>query len=291
MPSGTRHNLWAEFVISYIEDMPLTITILRTFICLISIVAIAGCSRSDLKNDDGYKRKADTGLAGDTMDTSRKSVGLAEVRESLRRGDVHGGERILTEILLSEPENVEALELAGDIAASVRDPIKATSYFEEAVKLSEKLSEKPTEVLVDKLGAQWMMAGRPFKSIDTLRKAIAHYPDKSHFRQKIVGLMASVGLEREATTHARWLVQRKQGTVDLLIILSDLDRPQTIESTCEYALKTYPGDLRPAYALARKDVYAGPLGSSEGVSGKSCSAASRIFAGPSLLLAIGRRIG
>ncbi|MGB7327548.1 MAG: tetratricopeptide repeat protein, partial [Rubripirellula sp.] len=84
-----------------------------------------------------------------------------------------------------------------------------------------------------------------------------HYPDQAHFHEKIVGLLASVGMEREAAPHARWLVQRGHGTVDLLTILIDLDRPQTLKPTCDFALKMYPADLRPAYALARADVHAG----------------------------------
>jgi tetratricopeptide (TPR) repeat protein len=53
----------------------------------------------------------------------------------------------------------------------------------------------------------------------------------------------------------QWLVQRGHGGVNLLVILSDLNRPQTVEPTCEYALKHFPDDVRPQFSLASLDAY------------------------------------
>ena len=242
------------------------------FTCLVICCVIAGCNSSITNKESPSSQSGQESLSGNP---GRNSLGpngnqqgqatesvasnksaaskIDAAKRCLARGDLPNGERLVREILLADPKQVLALELAGDIAISKRDITTGITFYEQAIDVSEN----PQATLIDKLGAQWMMAGRPFKSLETLQLAISQYPNQAHFRQKIVGLMASVGMERESAPHARWLVQHNQGTVDLLTILSDLDRPQTIKSTCDYALKNHPEDLRPAYALVRADVHAG----------------------------------
>ncbi len=131
------------------------------------------------------------------------------------------------------------------------DNPQAIEFFQLAIAASES----PSKGLLDKLGREYMNAGRPLKSVETLKSAVKQYPNDPDLRQKLVGLQAALGLQREAAEHLQWLVQRGHGGVNLLVILSDLNRPQTVESTCEYALKHFPEDLRPQFSLASLDAY------------------------------------
>ncbi len=137
-------------------------------------------------------------------------------------------------------------ESAGDQAAAANNPSRAVACYQKAIELSDP----PTRELLDKLGQQWMNVGRPFESVEVLRRAIDLYPTDVDLRTKMVSAQSSLGLQREAAEHLQWLIQRGYGNLNLLIIAADLSRPQTIESTCQYALKHYPEDLRPQFSIA-----------------------------------------
>jgi tetratricopeptide (TPR) repeat protein len=178
---------------------------------------------------------------------------VAAARIALQRRDFARASLWIQRALVVNPGDVSALELAADVAVQGGDHRGALDFYQRAADASDA----PSRSLLDKLGQLYMTAGRPFQSVAVLQTAIASYPDDAGFRQRLVGLLAALGLEAESVEHMQWLVQRGHGDVNLLIILSDLSRPQTVESTCRYALEQEPGDLRPWYSLARLPAYHG----------------------------------
>jgi len=146
----------------------------------------------------------------------------------------------------SPPDTAESLEVLGDRAAAVNDFPRAVDFYRRA----SELADPPNKRLLDKQAQQWMNLGRPFETLAVLERAIIAFPDDVDLRTKMVGTQSSLGLQWEAKEHLQWLIQRGRGELNLLIIAADLSRPQTVDATCEYALKHFPGDLRPQYSIA-----------------------------------------
>ena len=178
---------------------------------------------------------------------------MVSIRRAFLRRQYDQAKRLIKKHLLVQPNDTEVLEIAGDLYAQIGDSSRATDFYARVVTLNEK----PELKLLDKLGQQWMTAGRPFESLEVLESAIAIYPEDASVRQRLVGLQVSLGLEQRAAEHLQWLVQRQHGDLSFLIILSDLTRPQTVEATCRYALDQKTADQRPHYSLARIPAYHG----------------------------------
>ena len=201
------------------------------------LLAASGCGRGASTGKQTSKAAPPQGTDG--------------AKELIQRGKFNQASQLIQDVLLAEPENAVALELAGDLAVIGEQPLRATEFFDLAVRATDQ----PSKHLLNKLGQQWMNAGRPFDSIRALEIAVDKYPHDPELRTKLVGLQSALGMQHESAQHLQWLVQRGLGGLEFLVILSDLNRPQTVESTCNFALKQYPQDLRPKYSLARLPAY------------------------------------
>ena len=219
-------------------------------LAILVLLAVVGCDGSAPdKNTRG-----DGEVGGATAALGRPSEdSVVSIRRAFLRRQYDQAKRLITKHLVAEPDDAEVLEIAGDLYAQIGDSLQATDFYDRVVKLTEK----PEWKLLDKLGQQWMTAGRPFESLEVLEGAIAIYPNDAGIRQRLVGLQVSLGLEQRAAEHLQWLVQRQHGDLSFLIILSDLTRPQTVEATCRYALDQKTEDQRPHYSLARIPAYHG----------------------------------
>ena len=215
---------------------------------MVVLTGLAGCNRSDSGSPgENAESTGEEGFSG-SLDDSAIAIKRAIVR---RRYDE--AEKQIANHLLQAPEDLVVLELAGDLQSKLGEAEKAVEFFTQAVVLQDQ----PDWRLLDKLGQQCMTAGRPFESLEVLEQAVTLYPEDGLLRQRLVGLQVSLGLEQQAYEHLKWLVQHQQGQLNLLIILSDLTRPQTVESTCRYALEKNKSDRRPHYSLARLPAYHG----------------------------------
>ncbi len=174
-------------------------------------------------------------------------------RVYLERNDILRAEKNIREALLTAPKDPLVLEIAGDITSHSAEAESATEFYQAAIEQSET----PSAGLFEKLGEQFMALGRPFEALQSLRENVAAHPSEAKGRELAVGMMTRLGLEREAAAHLKWLIQRGHGNASLLIIMSDLERPQTNVNVCERALQRYKDDLRPLYSLARIDAYRG----------------------------------
>ncbi len=214
----------------------------RWIIVLVGLVNINGCNKSTPDVES---------VTEPTVEMAADPVAAA--RELMNRRDFAGaGERIQA-LLIDQPTNPAVLELAADLSIQRGHTDRAIEFL----RLAIDSSDKPSSSTLDKLGQQFMNAGKPFDALDAAVLSVEHSPQDPVLRQKLVGLQASLGMQRDSADHLRWLVQRGSGNVNLLIILSDLNRPQTVEATCQYALKKNPDDLRPQYSLACLPAYHG----------------------------------
>ena len=207
---------------------------------LATVLLACGCTREDSVATAPAEKKA-----------AQSQDPAAAVRTLLRRGRTVAAAQQVGDALLRKPDDPELLAIAGDVAVAQGESPRAVELYELALASTVGPS---AEVLL-KLGQEYMNVGRPFESIRVLETAVKAYPEVVDYRMKLVGMQLQVGLEFDSQQHLQWLIQRGHGGLNLLIVLSDLSRPQTVESTCKYALKTYPDDIRPNYSLARLPAY------------------------------------
>ncbi len=188
----------------------------------------------------------------DDQSTAAQGSGenLDEARRLIATGDFDAARGVLERHLRAHPDDPVALEMAGDGAIQANDLATAIEYFEAAVKVANH----PAKELWFKWAGATITAERPFDTIAILRDAVEDYPDVLEIRQNLATFLARVGLQNEAAEHLQWLVQRKHGSQSILLILSDLTRPQTFDATCRSALLRNPDDLRPVFSLAQSDV-------------------------------------
>lgn len=210
---------------------------------LMLLAIVGGCGRSD--------GPAPTPTAPPAAAAKRSSLDTAKA--AFGRGNLRSAQAAIGEHLLVEPDDPIGLELAGDIAAAMNDSSMATELYRSAVTNSSPASVS----LYEKLARQWMNAGAPFAAADVLRESVGDHPENPKVRADLAGLVASLGMTRDAAEHLRWLLRRGQGGLNELIVLANLNIPQTDAQTCQYALKYKPNDLRPKFALAVVDAYEG----------------------------------
>lgn len=199
-----------------------------------------GCGEKRPPNDDGVP----------TSSTPREVADLDDVRRLLAIRDYAGAQRSLSNYLDTHPEKADGFQLAGELAERSGEFETAILLFQRARELSSESSWQ----LDLRLAGVYVADARPFDAVETLERTLKTHPNQKEVRQNLVSYLAQVGLQDQADQHMRWLVQRKHGSQSVLVILSDLTRPQTVKALCEQALKQHPEDLRPQYSLALFDV-------------------------------------
>ncbi len=228
-------------------------------ILLACLCAVPGCQQKPTQTPVADETDVETGDAGGTSSQSDTQSGTqsggdvasAAVRQALVRGDLAKAEALCRDALMVDPDNVAMLEMAADLALNSGRAAEAAELYDQTLQKSDQ----PSEALIQKAGSQWMALGQPYRTIKVLRKAVTVHPSNAHFRQILIGTLNSVGLEREAFEHLKWLVQHNQGSAPYLTVLADLNRPQTNVKLCQAALQQNLDDLRPAFGLARNDAY------------------------------------
>ncbi|WP_146520833.1 FG-GAP-like repeat-containing protein [Stieleria varia] len=155
--------------------------------------------------------------------------------------------------MILDPNDPDVLELAGDLAVHFGEADEAIEYYRSAVDLSKPASA----ALMDKYARLLMNTGRVYQAADQLRALVQAYPDNPRARADYAGLIASLGMSLTVSDHLRWLLRRGKGGMEELIMLADLNKPQTDEATCRFAIEKQPEDLRPLYALMIAPAYEG----------------------------------
>ncbi|MEM9588509.1 MAG: CRTAC1 family protein, partial [Planctomycetota bacterium] len=102
-----------------------------------------------------------------------------------------------------------------------------------------------------------LMDARPFQAWETLQQGVQAVPSEPPLRRKLAAVQAALGFQRLTKEHLVWLVQRRHGTLNELMVLSDLSRPQSDAKICQTALRKHPEDLRPEFGLVLDDAYEG----------------------------------
>ena len=171
---------------------------------------------------------------------------LEQANQLILNGQFDAARKVIEQHLDQHPEDIAALTMAGDGAMQSSNFLKASDHYEAAVA---KSNHPPQELWFKWVGAT-MAAEQPFETIAVLRGAVKQYPNAMQIRQNLASFLSRVGMQNEAAEHLIWLVQRQQGSLSVLLQLSDLTRPSTDEATCRAALLQHPEDLRPLHSLA-----------------------------------------
>ena len=217
--------------------------IARVLIASLSAVLIVGCTTE--KPPARLNRESATTESEISPPVNAGSL-AAKANELARSGDLSGATTLVKQALIQFPDDGAILELAGDLAAAKGLSKEAIDRYESALdtfsnRSSNGASSKPTSPsiqLMDKIGRQWMNLGEPYRAISQLQRMHQLDPNDTRTRRDLAGLLGSMGMERRAAEHLRFLIQHKQAGVNELVVISDLSRPQADESICNYALKS-----------------------------------------------------
>tara|TARA_R110002073_G_scaffold7245_6_gene41357 strand:- start:7580 stop:10582 length:3003 start_codon:yes stop_codon:yes gene_type:complete len=174
---------------------------------------------------------------------------IAIARRAIAAKDWVSAETELRSQLVETPDNVLALEMAGDVASARGKMHESARLYQAAVDKHPRASIE----LFDKLAQQWTVAGCLFESLAVLQHAIKQYPSHPQFHFDLAGLGTLIGMEQVSTEQLKWLAQHNQGNAEGLMALAAPRRIQPDESICKETLERCPDDLRNHYPLARLD--------------------------------------
>ncbi len=213
---------------------------------VMAVLSLSGC------HDDvaapAPPREATTPTTVDAVEPVAPDL-LESARRSLARKDLGKAEDDLRKQLLRDPQDEQAMELLGDVAAQRGDRNTSVEMYRESIALFDL----PPQRLFEKLSHESLAAGLPFDALDVLTESIERYPNQLQARYDLVGLSAAIGLPRIALPTLRWLAQHGKGDPESLILMADPDRAEPDAEMCSKLLARFPTERRPEYSLARLD--------------------------------------
>ncbi len=234
----------------------------RSLALTLCVAVIPGCHKPEATRDPSQAAQSQTGQSQSGQSQSGQSQAvppqpdvssLSVATAALARGDRIAAESAIAKHLLVQPADPVGLEVAGDIASASGNSSQAIDLYRSAIEHSPS----PSASMFEKLARQWMTVGSPYEAADVLAESVRKHPNDPKVRADLAGLVASLGMVRDAAEHLRWLLRRGRGGLNELIMLANLNIPQTDEAICNYALKRNPDDLRPRYPLALAAAYEG----------------------------------
>jgi tetratricopeptide (TPR) repeat protein len=214
-------------------------SVIRSLLVVLLFGGVVGCGPSGEKVNPPRSNR--------TQVDATKTNPLVIAQRAIARRDWPAAEAALQAQLVQDPDDVAALEMAGDVAAARGQIWESARLYQAAVDKNENVSIE----LFDKLAQQWTAAGSLFESLTVLQQAIEKYPSYPPFRFDLAGLGTLIGMERISVEQMQWLTQHKNGDAENLIGLAASGRILPDESICETALQRCPDDVRIQYPLAR----------------------------------------
>lgn len=129
---------------------------------------------------------------------------ILEAEEHYRRGRLTEAAKAYGDVLVSNPENIEALEWRGEIAVQLDDYEKAA----EVLGLARSLRGDSTFTEYTNLGLCYYELNRPAEAVETLWKAIDHDPDDlvshSNLGKALYDLYANGNAQEAVTIATAW---------------------------------------------------------------------------------------
>jgi len=209
---------------------------------LLSTMAIwTGCEESD--NSGNSHKKAGIGSGKDNTSLWQQAL-LA-----YRRQDFKTADEAVRGHLLIVPDDLQALELMGDIAVGLGENTRAMNTYQEVLEGAES----PSEPFLSKYAMQLMGSSRAFDCLRVLRLRADRYPNHPEAGQEMAGLAAMLGVAEQGVPSLRWLSQRGGADPETLQVLADPRRVEPDGELCQRLLGKNPNDLRPQYGLARAE--------------------------------------
>ena len=201
-----------------------------------------------------------SGCGGDRKGSSDKPVSVAATkpntpqadamslaRQAIAANELEAADSYLQKVLLEEPNNIAALEMASDVALGRGDAATALSLMDSIVSASNS----PKKATLNKAAEIASASGRPFESIRYLRTLCEIAPLDPQPKWDLIGLSSIIGMTQEALPQLQFLAQRGETDFESLQVLANPMRVQPDESACKNSLKRCPDDLRAHLGLAQ----------------------------------------
>jgi predicted O-linked N-acetylglucosamine transferase (SPINDLY family) len=170
---------------------------------------------------------------------------LELARQHIQSGNLQAAAPHLQALLRRQPDNAEALHLAGIVADRMGDGESAIAHITKAIALDPRQAP-----YYNNLGVAYGQRMRPDEAITSFRRALHLQPDHAQALNNLAGTLATIGEFDEAESTYRRLIAAYPASADLYINLAN-----TLQSQCR--LDDADHAYRQALAIAPLDLRAG----------------------------------
>ncbi|WP_233214528.1 FG-GAP-like repeat-containing protein [Rhodopirellula bahusiensis] len=230
--------------------------------CLLScfVMAILGCSHessSDLAtNDTTIQPDTSTKQTLSQNDRSKKTTATLTLEDDLDQAAnliaakrLAEAQSLLKRCFVTDPENLRALELSGDLLWVGNQPDEAIAMYRSMLDLP---SDAPRPLYSKTIDA-CLQNGRPFTAVEILKQAIDAYPKHTQFHYDIAGISAAIGVVDESIPSLKTLIRHGLEDVETLVIASNPDRVKPDWEYLYELVRRYPGSEELQLGLASID--------------------------------------
>jgi len=211
----------------------------------------------------GNLQQAETYLKGfNAMYPGSVSAHLALAMVKMKLQDYQGAKSLLMPVLLSQPDNVTALNLIGRLEFLQGHRTEGLGYFKRIVELNPKLT-----VAKVRLGAALLASGKKQEGMDVLQEALQQDPEL--LQPEIMTVM--IHLRDKEFDQARRVIERlKQKLPDKplplnleAMLLMAQGKTAQAEAVLQQVLKLSPGDPDASGMLAKLAMQSGDIRAAE----------------------------
>ena len=205
------------------------------------LVVVVGCGDNPKKSVNGPNPNpsATTELSNDDA--------MKLARQSLARNDFAAAQSYLNGILIQDPDNLLALEMASEVALRRGDAEAGLSFLNTAISQADP----PKKATLSRAADVATVCGRPFESLRYMVQLNEIAPRDTQSKWDLIGLSSMVGMTHIALPPLQFLAQRGKADFEALQVLANPIRVQADESACKISLERCPDDLRAHFGLAQ----------------------------------------
>ncbi|EMI58442.1 FG-GAP repeat domain-containing protein [Rhodopirellula sallentina] len=208
-------------------------------------IAVLGCVEN-VSNEIDLQDRAESALPAKVPVASSEDL-MQEAVAAFTAGDFVAAEASLRKQLIADPDDVQALLLAGSVAERLNDWPMSLAFYQDAIRKSES----PHPVMLDGITKSLVKSGRVFDAIEVLKTFVRRFENVPDARFDLAGLASMVGMPEAAIPSLRWLFQHNQGDMESLLLMANPARSEADLDFCNELLLRSGDDIRLRYAAAR----------------------------------------
>ncbi|WP_419189861.1 FG-GAP-like repeat-containing protein [Stieleria marina] len=144
------------------------------------------------------------GCTSKVQDKPAKTLNLPDAESALRSGNLDLAEKITRQVLIQNPDRLDATQLMAQILVSQDDLASAAELLIRSG--SSHPDERPG--LLAGAADLFLQAGQTKRSIDLLQDLVQKHPSRLDIRRQLAGTLNEVGYRFDANEHLRYLAAR-----------------------------------------------------------------------------------